>query len=341
MKGNLWSETESKKKAHGARKLAGITIDITNRCDAGCKFCYNSSTPQSKHRLNDNDVFRLIDQAKELGAFEITWGGGEPLLHDGILRFVEYAYERGIASRITTSGQPISDLSMAAELCRLASSGALDELRVQVNSVDRARFLEARDTYPTFFDELMVAFENLKTCQFPIRTHLTICVVYLKGCSSTFADVCKWAIEDLGVAPGRIMTVAFKSQGFGKSHPELRASDEELSWCREHLKSLAGTKSFESEYSEINCATVVHVSPNGDVIPCALLPIPHGNIKHESLVDIVGLRNGPAGRKEEIVEMLGPDAKGHECAATLWDERPELREEFKKRRLPVVRSQGG
>lgn len=335
----LWSETQTKTEAYRQRRLAGVTIDITNRCDAGCKYCYNSSTNDSKQYLDSERVLRLIDEAKSLGVFEITWGGGEPLLHSDLPSFVEHAAQLGIVSRVTTSGQPISQLAVAERLTRYALAGKISELRIQINTINREQFLSVRNTYPEFFDELMLAFLNLKQIGFPIQSHLSICIVYVQGCVDSFEETCLWAVNDLGIQPGNIMTVGFKERGFGIRHPELRAEEEDLRRCRNFLKQLTGTSAFENEYSEINCATVVHVSPNGSVIPCALLPIPHGNINHESLQDIVSDQRGPAARKREILDMAGGVLEAHACAGTVWDERPDVRNAFKRRHLPVITEQ--
>lgn len=64
-------------------------INITNNCNANCEFCcmWSDST---KHTFMSFDVFKkIIDSTVE--DFELQLEGGEPLLHDDLYLFIEYA----------------------------------------------------------------------------------------------------------------------------------------------------------------------------------------------------------------------------------------------------------
>ncbi len=54
-----------------------MDISITNRCDKGCAFCYKSSTRHGPH-MALADYKRVIDEAADMGAFQVALGGGNP-----------------------------------------------------------------------------------------------------------------------------------------------------------------------------------------------------------------------------------------------------------------------
>lgn len=333
MDGAFWSETNLKKDAYRDGRLAGITIDVTNRCLAGCRFCYNSSTPCATQEFPSERLLSLLEEAAEMGVREVTWGGGEPLLHQGIFSFIERAAELNLQSRLTTSGQPISNLQVAAKLSECARARVLSEVRVNLNTIDRAAFMSVRDTYDSFFDEVMSAFRNLQLTGFPMASSLSVCIVYLRGCLDSFEQTCRWAVNELGVMAGNIVTVAFKQLGRGSGAPDLRAEEGDIERCRRYLAELSGGGSSSNEYSPINCSTVIHVNANGDVVPCALLPLVHGNLNRSRLRDLVGVGCGPAACKQEIVAIRKMDPTKRVCAGTIWDECPDVREEFVRRRI--------
>lgn len=52
-----------------------MDISITNWCDKGCTFCYKSSTNRGNH-MKLSDYKLVIDQAAEMGTFQVALGGG-------------------------------------------------------------------------------------------------------------------------------------------------------------------------------------------------------------------------------------------------------------------------
>jgi MoaA/NifB/PqqE/SkfB family radical SAM enzyme len=63
-------------------------INITGRCNKLCEYCY---VQQKHYDMPFHDFKILVDKAVDAGVFQITLGGGEPLLHPEINKFMEYA----------------------------------------------------------------------------------------------------------------------------------------------------------------------------------------------------------------------------------------------------------
>lgn len=67
-------------------------IEITNRCNLNCRFCYNSSGHSKAHKQMDiHTITQLIYKLSIIGVKSIALSGGEPLMHtawEDILKLV-------------------------------------------------------------------------------------------------------------------------------------------------------------------------------------------------------------------------------------------------------------
>ena len=84
-----------------------MDISITNWCDKGCAFCYKSSTKRGKH-MALSDYKTVIDQASEMGTYQVALGGGNPNQHPDFVEILEYTSEKGIVPNYTTNGRGLT-----------------------------------------------------------------------------------------------------------------------------------------------------------------------------------------------------------------------------------------
>lgn len=81
-------------------------ISISNRCNAGCDYCYRDSSPDG-HLMSVGSYARVLDQLThpELGrVFQVALGGGEPTEHPHLGEILRLTRERGIVPNYTTNG---------------------------------------------------------------------------------------------------------------------------------------------------------------------------------------------------------------------------------------------
>ncbi len=95
-----------------------MDISITNWCDKGCSFCYKSSTKLGEPMSLD-DYKRVIDQAAEMGTFQVALGGGNPNQHPNFVDILEYTASEGVVPNYTTNGRGLSDeiLNATSKYC--------------------------------------------------------------------------------------------------------------------------------------------------------------------------------------------------------------------------------
>lgn len=84
-----------------------MDISITNWCDKGCTFCYKSSTRHGKH-MELSAYKSVIDQASEMGTFQVALGGGNPNQHPDFIEILDYTKSRGIVPNYTTNGRGLT-----------------------------------------------------------------------------------------------------------------------------------------------------------------------------------------------------------------------------------------
>jgi len=70
--------------------LKGFYLEITSKCNLRCLHCYNESGIL-KNEISFELFKRLIDEFDEKP--DITFSGGEPLLHPDIWKMLEYAQD--------------------------------------------------------------------------------------------------------------------------------------------------------------------------------------------------------------------------------------------------------
>ena len=90
-----------------------MDISITNWCDKGCLFCYKSSTKRGKH-MALSDYKRVIDQAAEMGTFQVALGGGNPNQHPDFIEILEYTATKGVVPNYTTNGRGLTKAILEA-----------------------------------------------------------------------------------------------------------------------------------------------------------------------------------------------------------------------------------
>lgn len=86
-----------------------IQLNITNRCNLRCKHCFNDSGKEIANHLSDEEIFSLLDYFLSKGIVCITFGGGEPLMHNKIFEFIKYSKERNGRITILSNGKLLND----------------------------------------------------------------------------------------------------------------------------------------------------------------------------------------------------------------------------------------
>lgn len=86
-----------------------VNIELLNKCNLDCDFCFNSKNDEV---LEKSKVFKVINQIDEAGWKAIRFTGGEPLLREDLFEIVKYAKEKGLHVILNTNGLLIKDYKL-------------------------------------------------------------------------------------------------------------------------------------------------------------------------------------------------------------------------------------
>ena len=87
-----------------------IAWQVTNECNLACLHCIEESGPGKAFRdeLNEEQVFRFLDQVMERQVPYLSFSGGEPTLHPLFFEMVEFVCSRNGQLKIESNGHGLS-----------------------------------------------------------------------------------------------------------------------------------------------------------------------------------------------------------------------------------------
>lgn len=115
-----------------------VNIDLTNRCNLKCSYCYSSG--RKGVDIPTEKCISLIDELADVhSVFHITLAGGEPFLHPDIMHILKEAFSRhGERLVLLTNGTRLTDDSFFqnfSEVCKdLDRLGKRLEMQISLDS---------------------------------------------------------------------------------------------------------------------------------------------------------------------------------------------------------------
>ena len=122
-----------------------LLAEITYKCPLHCVFCYNPvDYTRYGEELSTDDWLRVLQQGRELGATQLGFSGGEPLVRDDLEILVSEARKLGYYSNLITSGVGLNEKRIAA-----FKEGGLDHIQLSFQDSTREMndFLSSTKTF--------------------------------------------------------------------------------------------------------------------------------------------------------------------------------------------------
>lgn len=239
-----------------------LCFEIIQKCPNNCLFCSSLSFGNSKHIISFEVFKNTIDKLMELGGIEeISLSGGEPFLHNDLIKMVEYCKLNKIRTVIYTSGitmrKNISNLEkenlnpfelriieqienndydcLKREVLKELKKVGLDKIvfDFQSSNVDGYNYLMgSKNQYANLLKSMLYAsFEGLET---------EIHFIPLKSNYKELNDILELA--ELGNV-SRISILRFVPQGRGRQNlSDLMLTKDELNEFKEIVSTLRDSK---------------------------------------------------------------------------------------------------
>ena len=274
-------------------------IELTRACNLPCKHCYISAGRPRAHELSTSEILSLLEQLKAQGVLVVVFLGGEPTLHPGFTRIVQYAHELGLVLSIGSNGTYINQ--------ELIDALPREECFVSV-SLDGVQFQQELRVGSTF-DDIRARLLLLKQNAIPTGI---MCVLTDRNADEV-EEILDFAIEHdfyFGSTP-------FSPIGRGQHYPELlpgphlaaqtaRLYERDAAHEQRMMAKtgLCFTKVFQKCYviskatrREFCGTALVYIQSDGDVYPCTTCSSARrfraGNVRESTFSDIWehGFRN--------------------------------------------------
>ena len=139
-----------------------LLAELTYRCPLHCVFCYNPvQLKQASSELTTAEWVEVMRQARQLGAAQLGFSGGEPLVRDDLEELVQEAHRLGYYTNLITSGVGLTP----ARAQRLKDAG-LDH--VQLSFQDSTRELNDFLSHTTTFELKKKVAQTIKAHDWPM-----------------------------------------------------------------------------------------------------------------------------------------------------------------------------
>ena len=92
-----------------------LLAELTYRCPLHCVFCYNPLNYATiKNELSTAEWIKVMREARQLGAAQLGFSGGEPLMRDDLEELVDEAHRLGFYTNLITSGVGLTEQRLQA-----------------------------------------------------------------------------------------------------------------------------------------------------------------------------------------------------------------------------------
>jgi pyrroloquinoline quinone biosynthesis protein E len=122
-----------------------LLAEVTYRCPLHCVFCYNPvNYAANKKELTTDEWKDVLRQARKLGAAQLGFSGGEPLVRDDLEELIGEAHQLGYYTNLITSGVGLTE----ARISKMKDLG-LDHIQLsfQDSTKEMNDFLSSTKTF--------------------------------------------------------------------------------------------------------------------------------------------------------------------------------------------------
>lgn len=290
-----------------------IGIAITGKCNFACVHCINSSSLKNTEEIPIDVVKSVIDYMYAHGILCLDISGGEPLLYKGLEDILKYGHDRNLTLSIATNGyllrgRYLDILKKYNVSVRISYDGYDEESfsKIRGNGLYKRVFENINESINGGLDVTLVSVIH--------RDNVDEVERYLERAS-------KLRIKQL-----RIMPYVPAGRGVNSNLSVLTPEQWKFvlenfeKWESAYRIKVAIDSPLMAITHKLVCPCIVGkfymaIKSNGDVIPCALLDVPIGNIFTNTIDEIW---NNHEMQKLNDISLLNEDCQKcdflHACA---------------------------
>lgn len=266
-----------------------VTISVTEECPNRCIHCALPDT-ETKAFLSSEDVNNVIDQVIGMGTTLIIFDGGEPMMYPDLVEVVGHVNPDKAIATVFTSGT-----GLTPEKAILLRDAGLFAVNVSLDSPhpeehDRMRGREG------VFEDALAAIRNSLAAGLLVDIYVVLSPMNICDLKEFYSLAVELGVHELSfyeiVPTGRWID----HEGDVLSEKDHETLDSFLEWTLSDRR--LRVFSIPHAMKSTGCFAGrrwLHITPRGDVLPCACIPISYGNIREESIRTIwKRIRRDPA-----------------------------------------------
>lgn len=254
--------------------------EVTYRCPLQCAYCSNPvDFASEKEELSTEEWIRVMREARDLGAVQLGFSGGEPLVRKDLEELVAEASKMGFYTNLITSGVGMD----ADRLARLKTAG-LDHIQISFQAATAS--LSDDVAGRTQFEHKEAMAREIRRQGYP----MVLNVVLHRRNLDQIDEILQMA-ADLGADYVELANTQYHGWAYVNrkalmpTMKQLKHAEEVANQWRERMKGKMRIYYIWSDYYEGKpkpCmngwgTTFIGVNPDGRVMPChgaAMLPGP-------------------------------------------------------------------
>ena len=288
------------------RRLASIYLHLTNKCNLSCSYCYRNSSPRISISRFGDEFNDFLDECREIcgPSPQLTFSGGEPMIHPDFWSVAEHAKELGFANSLLTNGTLVTPINAPAlaqmfEYIKISLDGASEETHAKTRGLEN---------FELVINAIHLLSQYSDTVDLEIQMTLN---------SDNMEEAAN--LRDILPHGSRIKYTPLMGMGRGKqSESDDRISNDEFHSISRQTDPLEGRGAIRLQNGQrtFGCyAGDAHISvaDNGDVYPCHLFhqnKFKMGNIFVDTISDIFH-----SAKMTEFAESMDVENNNARCAS--------------------------
>ncbi|MDV0447446.1 PqqA peptide cyclase [Methanosarcinaceae archaeon Ag5] len=258
----------------GKYKPEQVTISITEECPNRCLHC--ALPNKNNHsKLSVPEVKDAIDQCIRAGATSIIFDGGEPLGYAGLEELISYVDPKQAIACMFTSG-----VGLTPEKAQSLKDAGLYSITISIDSPIQSEHDRMRGVLG-IFDKATAGIKNALAAGLLVNMYIVLAPHNVNDLEKIYQLATDLHIHELS-----FYEIVPTGRWLNNTNEILTPAQHEMfdEFVRRCEADPAGPKLFPGPIivDTFGCMAGrqwMHITPEGNILPCSCVPIPYGNIK--------------------------------------------------------------
>lgn len=270
-----------------------LLAELTYRCPLHCPFCYNPvDYANDRTELTTEQWFDVMRQARQLGAAQLGFSGGEPLLRDDLEELVGEGRRLGFYTNLITSGVGLTE-------SRLACMKELGLDHIQLSFQDSTRELNDFLSSTKTFDLKARVARLIKQYDYPMVLNVVLHRFNLDHVERIIEMALEMGVEYLELANTQYYGWALVNRDqLMPTREQVAHAEQVVNACRARIGNKMRILFVVPDYFEARPKACMNgwggvflgIAPDGTALPChaarTLPGIDFPNVRAASVKDI-------------------------------------------------------